>query len=108
MDYLKKGKTGTLKIDPVKTRQLGTGIGQDQEGMCATGGYRMACVADATPAAQARVAPAASMAKPKIPVGYMIPADDMTAGGVSFDADDTGNPVAGKFGKSGAAYKLRK
>lgn len=99
MDYSKKSKTGTLKIDPVKTRQLGTGIGQDQEGMMATGGWRMNMVAGSMPANQARVAPEASKARPAIPVGYMIPADDMTAGGVSFDEDDKGNPVAGKYGE---------
>lgn len=93
MYYAKKGKTGTLKIDPVKTRQLGTGIGQDQEGMLATGGYRMARVAACTPEKQRAVAPASSLATPQIPAGFAIPAPDMTAGGVSFDADDRGNPV---------------
>lgn len=99
MDYSKKSKTGTLRLDQVKARQLATGIGQDVEGMCATGGWRMNMVAGSMPAKQAAVAPASSKARPAIPVGYMIPADDMTAGGVSFDADDEGNPVAGKFGE---------
>lgn len=99
IDYRKTNKTGSLSIDAVKTRQLGTGIGQDQAGMLATGGYRMARVADTTPRNQARVAPAASTARPRIPAGYAIPAPDMTAHGVSFDADDRGNEVGGRFSK---------
>lgn len=99
MDYRKTSKTGSLSIDAVKTRQLSTGIGQDQAGMLANGGYRMARVAATTPADQARVAPAASTARPKIPAGYVIPAPDMTGNGVSFDADDRGNEVGGRLSK---------
>lgn len=78
MDYAKKGKTGTLKLDAVKARQLGTGIGQSQYGMMATGAYRMKCVNETMPAAQRRVAPASSTAKPAIPPSYDVCAAHVT------------------------------
>lgn len=86
MDYSKKGKTGTLKIDPVKTRQLGTGIGQAQHDMMGTGAYRMGLVNDTMPASQKRVAPAASTARPMVPEKYRVDPREVTP------AEDTQEP----------------
>lgn len=86
MDYSKKGKTGTLKLDQVKARQLGTGIGQAQHDMMATGAYRMGCVNDTMPASQKRVAPASSTARPMVPPSYRVNPREVTP------AEDTQEP----------------
>jgi hypothetical protein len=87
MDYTKKSKTGSLKIDPVKTRQLGTGIGQAQYGMMATGAARMGRVVADMPASQKRVAPASSKATPMVPHCYQVDPRYVTP------ADDTQEPA---------------
>lgn len=59
-------------VDPMKFRQMATGIGQTQAASCATGAMRAACVAAKMPAKAAAAAPEAEgFMKPPPPVDFV-------------------------------------